>query len=327
MKIGIPKALMYYFYYPFWKTLFESLGFEVVTSDDTSKSILDIGVKEAVAEICVPMKVYTGHVLNLLDKNVDYIYIPRFVSLRKGIFMCPKFMGLPDMIKGLFDGIENKILTHNIVSKSTDISEFHNYTVFIDKLGVSRKDLKNALKKARDKWLEFRALNKQGYDINELLTSDKPKKYDGDITIGLIGYVYNVYDRFVNMDLLNVFRKLNIKVVTFDMMEERIIQRQLKKFKKNMFWEFTNMLLGTAYEFMERDDIDGIIHITAFGCGPDSILEPFLTIDSEKHKKPFMTLRIDEQTGESHVITRVEAFTDLIRIKKYKAEKTVEGVI
>lgn len=40
-----------------------------------------------------------------------------------------------------------------------------------------------------------------------------------------------------------------------------------------------------------------------------------------------MTLRIDEQTGESHVITRVEAFTDLIRIKKYKAEKTVEGVI
>lgn len=94
-----------------------------------------------------------------------------------------------------------------------------------------------------------------------------------------------------------------------------------------MFWEFTNMLLGTAYEFMERDDIDGIIHITAFGCGPDSILEPFLTIDSEKHKKPFMTLRIDEQTGESHIITRLEAFTDLIRIKKYNAKKTVEGVI
>jgi predicted nucleotide-binding protein (sugar kinase/HSP70/actin superfamily) len=75
MKIGIPKALMYYFYYPFWKTLFESLGFEVVTSGDTSKSVLDAGVKEAVAEICVPMKVYTGHILNLLDKNVDYIYI------------------------------------------------------------------------------------------------------------------------------------------------------------------------------------------------------------------------------------------------------------
>ncbi|MDK2794301.1 MAG: hypothetical protein PWP75_930 [Caldanaerobacter sp.] len=327
MKIGIPKALMYYFYYPFWKTLFESLGFEVVTSDDTSKSILDIGVKEAVAEICLPMKVYTGHVLNLLEKGVDYIYVPRFVSLRKGIFMCPKFMGLPDMIKGLFDRIEDKILTYHIVSKTLDISEFHNYTIFIEKFGIGKKDLKKALAKAREEWLKFRRLNKEGYDINELLTNNKPQKYDGDITIGLLGYVYNVYDRFVNMDIFSVFRRLNLKVVTFDMMDEKVIYKNLRNFRKNMFWEFTNMLLGTAYEFMKRDDIDGIIHLTAFGCGPDSILEPFLTIDSEKNKKPFMTIRIDEQTGESHIITRVEAFTDLIRMKKYKAEEKAKGVV
>jgi len=136
-----------------------------------------------------------------------------------------------------------------------------------------------------------------------------------------------VYDRFVNMDIFSVFRRLNIKVVTFDMMDEKVIYKNLRNFRKNMFWEFTNMLLGTAYEFMKRDDIDGIIHLTAFGCGPDSILEPFLTIDSEKNKKPFMTIRIDEQTGESHVITRVEAFTDLIRMKKYKAEEKAKGVV
>jgi len=333
LKIGIPKALMYYFYYPFWKTLFENLGFEVVTSDDTSKTILDVGVKESVSEICVPMKVFTGHFLNLLYKNVDYIYVPRFVSLSKGIFMCPKFMGLPDMIKGLFDNVDEKILTHNIISKDLDISNFNNYKSFINKFGIKKIDLKRALKSAQQEWIMFRKLNQSGYNLNELLSERQPQKINSDITIGLIGYVYNVYDKFINMDILNIFRKMNINVVTFDMIDEKLIRNRISKFKKHMFWEFTNILLGTAYEFMDRNDIDGIIHITAFGCGPDSILEPFLTIDSEMHKKPFMTLRIDEQTGESHIVTRVEAFSDLIRLKKYKdniknqAEEYAKGAI
>lgn len=333
MKVGIPKALLYYYYYPFWKVLFKELGFETILSDDTSKAILDSGVKKAVSEICVPMKVYTGHIINLLSKNVDYIYIPRFVSLSKGIFMCPKFMGLPDMIKGLFDGIDEKILTNSIISKNDDISGYRNYKSFIGKLGITKNELKYALKKAKDEWTAFRDLNKRGFDINELLNKDHPQKYDGDITIGLIGYVYNVYDRFINMDLLNVLRKMNIRVVTFDMLDEGLIRNKLKRFKKNMFWEFTNIIMGAAYHFMNMDEIDGIIHVTAFGCGPDSILEPFLAIDSEKNKKPFMTLRIDEQTGESHIITRIEAFSDLIRLKKHKngflnlKEYMEEGVV
>lgn len=333
MKIGIPKALLFYYYYPFWEAFFKELGFETVLSDDTSKVILDSGVKKAVSEICVPMKVFTGHIINLLNKGVDYIYVPRFVSIRKGVFMCPKFMGLPDMIKGLFDGIDEKILTNSIISNNGDISDYKNYADMISKLGKTKRELKYALKKARCVWEEFRDLNKKGYDINELLSKDNPQKYDGDITIGLIGYVYNIYDRFINMDLLNTLRKMNIRIITFDMLEEGLIQNQLKKFKKNMFWEFTNMIMGAAYHFMGMEQIDGIIHVTAFGCGPDSILEPFLAIDSEKNKKPFMTLRIDEQTGESHIITRIEAFSDLIRLKKYKnglsvkPKEYVEGVV
>ncbi|MGJ7044400.1 acyl-CoA dehydratase activase-related protein [Thermoanaerobacterium thermosulfurigenes] len=332
MKIGIPKALLYYYYFPFWDVLFKELGIETVLSEDTSKVILDLGVKKAVPEICVPMKVYTGHIINLLDKNVDYIYIPRFVSLSKGTFMCPKFMGLPDMIKGLFDDIDDKILTNSIISKDDDISDFKIYKDFIVRLGVSKYDLKKALKRAREEWLSFRKLNKKGFDINELLDEDTPQKYDGDITIGLLGYVYNVYDRFMNMDLINTLRKMNVKIITFDMLDEKLIKKYQSRFKKEMFWEFTNKIMGAAYNFMEMDIIDGIIQISAFGCGPDSILEPFLSIDSENAKKPYMILRIDEQTGESHILTRIEAFIDLVRIKKQKlkrvkVENTSEGVI
>ena len=37
MKIGIPRALFYYHFYPLWKVFFESLGFDIVISSETNK--------------------------------------------------------------------------------------------------------------------------------------------------------------------------------------------------------------------------------------------------------------------------------------------------
>ena len=78
MKVGIPRTLSYYTYYPMWKTFLEKLGVEVIISDPTSKQILDDGMREAVAD-AVPIKLYHGHVINLINK-VDYIFGPRMVS-------------------------------------------------------------------------------------------------------------------------------------------------------------------------------------------------------------------------------------------------------
>ncbi|MGM0421055.1 MAG: acyl-CoA dehydratase activase-related protein, partial [Bacillota bacterium] len=108
--------------------------------------------------------------------------------------------------------------------------------------------------------------------------------------------------------------------VTFEMIDDEVIDKELQEGfpDKKMFWEFTNKLAGAGYHFLKSDEIDGVIYITAFGCGPDSILGPFLDIDADEYNKPFMTLRIDEQTGESHLVTRVEAFIDLLRLQKDK---------
>ena len=90
MKIGIPKALLFYYYYPLWKVFFEELGFEVIISQNTTKELIDKGIKVSVPEICVPIKIFNGHVLELLDSNVDYIFIPRMMNIRKGEFFCPR---------------------------------------------------------------------------------------------------------------------------------------------------------------------------------------------------------------------------------------------
>ena len=47
MKVGIPRALLYYQYYPMWKTFFEELGALVLVSGPTSKATLAAGIERA----------------------------------------------------------------------------------------------------------------------------------------------------------------------------------------------------------------------------------------------------------------------------------------
>ena len=75
--VGIPRSLLYYKYLPLWKTFFEELNFEVLISEKTNTQIVEKGGRYAIDEICIPLKLYYGHVLDLMEKKVDYIFIPR----------------------------------------------------------------------------------------------------------------------------------------------------------------------------------------------------------------------------------------------------------
>lgn len=98
VKVGIPRGLFYYYFFPLWCDFFHNLGAEVVLSQPTNKKILNRGVSLAVDEACLPVKLFYGHVVDLADK-VDYLFLPRLVSTAQKEYICPKFMGLPDMIK------------------------------------------------------------------------------------------------------------------------------------------------------------------------------------------------------------------------------------
>ncbi|MCX5642886.1 MAG: acyl-CoA dehydratase activase-related protein [Candidatus Omnitrophica bacterium] len=99
--IGIPRGLLYYKYFPLWKAFFEKLNYRVVESEKTNTGTLKEGSRYAIDEICIPLKVYYGHVVNLTGKEIDYLFVPRYISITSGTYMCPKFLGLPDLIRGL----------------------------------------------------------------------------------------------------------------------------------------------------------------------------------------------------------------------------------
>ena len=100
-KIGIPRAISYYNNYPFYYGFFNTLGFEVILSDKTTTKLINDGCKYVVSDTCLPVKVYVGHVINLLDKGINTIFVPSIQSVAHKINNCTKIRGLPEIIRNV----------------------------------------------------------------------------------------------------------------------------------------------------------------------------------------------------------------------------------
>ncbi len=330
-KIGIPRTLAYFIYYPLWKTFFEELGHKVLLSPPTSKSILDKGVKEAVNDACIPVKLYHGHAAALAGK-VDYIFCPRLVSVRRhGDFgtetFCPKFLGLPDMLRLAMDDLPALIDSRVDLKKGKD--EIWRLAQEIGKLlGNSGERIKQAFNLARKQQDQYKRLLYQGMLPPEALSLMEkkipvPAKKKGAkekvLKIAVVGYPYLIYDPYINAGLLTILEKENVQVYTQDMLRERKMNRQAKNLPKSTFWYFSNRVIYGALHFMQRPEIEGIIHLTAFACGPDSMVDRLLEIESRRRNNcPYLSVTVDEHTGEAGVRTRIEAFIDMLRYRREK---------
>ncbi|MHB8124769.1 MAG: acyl-CoA dehydratase activase-related protein [Desulfitobacteriaceae bacterium] len=337
IKIGIPRAFFYYIYYPAWHTYFESLGCEVITSPPTTKEIIDLGVRDALAEACVPVKIFFGHVQKLKDK-VDYLFIPRVISMNGKTIYCPKFLGLPDMIRSAIPNLAK--LIDVTIDLRKDPLALHKAAINVAKdLGYSAWEGLSALHKAAQMHKRYVALLQKGVfpdkaipflllnnvDETQLTNSIFTKRIAATqipLKLAILGYPYIVYDSFINVNLFDKLREMAVEVVTMEMMDPQTLKKQRNKTVKRIFWTFSEMASRTAYHFFENDeDIDGILHVTAFGCGPDFIVDKLMEIEAKNRQRrvPFMSLSVDEHTGEAGIMTRIEAFCEMVRRRKEAA--------
>ncbi len=315
--VGIPRGMLYYDYYLLWKEFFNNLGIEVITSPKTNKDILNAGVHNCVDEACLPVKVFHGHVDYLKDK-VDYIFIPKFISIYNKEYCCPKHLGLPDMVKHNIDGLPEIIAPEiNLKKSSKDLKK----SVFYTGKYFTRnsKKISAAFDKAYKQFLEYNELISIGvipisavglYDEMNLKNKIQIEQYKAKIL--LLGHSYNIYDEYINMNIVNKLKKSGIKIITAEMVEEEKIRYCTSKLPKRMFWTHGQKIVGSAFALIEEKEIDGIIYVSSFGCGLDSVLIEFVERKAKEFKMPFTLLTIDEQTGEAGVNTRVEAFLDML---------------
>ncbi len=333
-KVGIPRALMYHYYYPMWKAFFDELDIEFKLSPNTNKKIINQGVKISVDDICLPFKVYYGHVLELKDK-VDYLFIPRFVSLGNNNYVCPKFMGLPDMIRANIKGLP-KIIEPVIdlrkgfmpVRKiAREIGDIFNKG-FWEVESAYRKAIKlqNKFEKIQTESITFDdAINivfNEDNKINKLSNLNKHTEDTGyseknKLKIAVLGHAYIINDNYISMDIIKHLRDMGLDVSTVEMYEHSSIEGAAALQSKKLFWYFNRKVMGTAYHLLsENSDIDGIVQVTAFGCGPDSLVKELVDIKGKRNNVSILNINIDEHSGAAGLITRLEAFVDLLERRK-----------
>ena len=322
LRIGLPQALLYYEFFPLWENFFENLGVEVINSGPTTKEILDLGVKSAISEVCFPVKVFYGHVMSLKDR-VDYLFIPRLVCVEKGAYFCPKFLGLPDMVKSSLSPLPPLIEPTIDIRKSDN--NFKNSFLAVGKLFTdnSKKIYQSFYEAQRS--LQLYLQSKENELDQKIISQQYNNEFSqGDLknslNIALLGHSYLIYDCFINLNLISKLKKIKINVLTAEMVKKKDIERQLKKLHKPIFWTLSKKTVGSALYFLEKK-IDGIIHLTSFECGEDSMIGEL--IRQESHKYPsvaYTEFVFDEHTGEAGIDTRTEAFLDMIiRRKRYES--------
>ncbi len=335
-KIGIPRALLYYKYYPLWKSFFEGLGYEVVTSGQTNQKILQSGIRRAIDESCLPVKVFLGHILDLIERGVNYLFIPRIESVERRHFVCSKFLGLPDIVRNCIKELP-LTLEVNI--------DFNRRFLYQSMFSLGWKLSKNPIKIHASYWWANKKqrvfekmvkLTRTPQEIIGLIETGKIKrlksnkdlnpvrnkanaaecKISNGVNIALIGHPYNVYDEFINLGIIKKLQHLGVNVLTQEMVPRQESHEAASGASGDLYWTYGKEILGATLYFTKKG-IDGIIFIISFPCGPDSLTVDY-AIRQVKDRVPILSLVIDEHQASGMIITRLESFIDLVKMRKRK---------
>lgn len=299
--VGIPRAMLYHRYAVLWQTFFQELGVETIVSGPTSRKVLEDGSDLAVDETCLSAKIFFGHVKGLVGR-CDYILIPRINTFGHQRDMCVRFRSLYDQARNTFRESSQKFLAYDL-DMEFGVDEETAFLELGKNLGFSKKEARKAYnaakKEERRDWKE--RLKKQ----EQLLRADGLK-------VLLAGHSYLLEDSYVGRAVTDLMKELEVIPIRADGVDrERALKRSLE-LSPTCKWELNRELLGGIAEY--RKDVDGIILISAFPCGPDAMVNEILT--RKLTDIPLLDLVLDSQSGTAGIETRLESFVDIIRFKK-----------
>jgi len=308
--VGIPRALSTHQMYPYWHAFFSELGFEVVLSDRTNKRFIHRGVETVASETCFPAKVMHGHVLSLLDKGVDYLFLPSMINVKRDNpdqdenYFCPYVQTIPYTVQAAIDfsQYKTKLLTPPVHFDRTKRQLLKVLAEMGKTLGVTKAQVSRAMDVAEKTQDEFKqALERRGQEALKMLTPEHP----GMI---IISRPYNGCDPGINLGLSDKLRDLGVLAIPMDFLP---INRPGENTEwDNMFWHYGQKIMRAA-EYVRRSPALNAIYLTNFGCGPDSFINSF--VKAKMGEKPLLILEIDEHSADAGVITRCEAYLDSLR--------------
>lgn len=289
-KVGLPLALNFYELIPFWKTLFNELGFETIISDESSRDIYYLGQHTIPSDtVCYPAKLTHGHIESLLNKNVDFIFYPCMsYNIDEGEsdnhFNCPVVAYYPELL------IANnpRLNSDNFIYPYMDLNREKNVTSvmyeILKKYGVKKPQVKQAVKKAFEKLADYR--NEIFNRGNQIISKARE---NGQKIIVLSGRPYHI-DKEINHGIQKLITSLGMAVVS----EDAVFQygHYPNPGVLNQ-WSYHARLYRAAQYVTTQPDMQ-LVQLVSFGCGIDAITTDEVREILESKGKLYTQLKIDE---------------------------------
>lgn len=287
--VGLPLALGFYEQLPFWHMLFTSLGFRVVISGESSREVYYKGQHTIPSDtVCYPAKLTHGHIENLLDKKVDFIFYPCMsYNIDEGgsdnHFNCPVVAYYPELLLANNPRLNNDNFVHPYI----DLNIRKNVIKVLGQ-ALKKYNIKGRIPAAVD--AAYEALERYQNDIaskaREIIEQARAEKRN---IIVLAGRPYHV-DKEINHGIHKLITSLGMAVVTEDSVAH--LARTPKLGVLNQ-WTYHSRLYRAAQYVTTQPDMQ-LIQLVSFGCGIDAVTSDEVRAILENSGKLYTQLKIDE---------------------------------
>ena len=304
-----------YHHYAFWQTFFAGLGWEVVLSPPTGRKTVEQGVRLAPSELCLPVKSFLGHVAALKDK-VDALFLPRIVCAkvaRDWFFGCPKAIALPDLTRAVFDSLP--VVVEPILDGQTGTDE-ESFRAAVSGMGC-RADIRSAWRSASGAAQAATQITRQrGSPLHMFGSATDDRTSSGrEVRVGVVGHSYLLFDSGLSLGVLDKIRQAGAQPVLVFPTADQVKDEARRESALNWYYELE--LLAAARNLLEVQKVDGLLLVASFACGTGAVTNELIQREAvHRHGVPTILVLLDEHTGEAGLVTRVESFVDLLRLRK-----------
>ncbi len=309
--VGVPRALLFYDLFPFWHRFLRELGVQVLLSDPTNAEIVTAAREYATAETCFPVKLLYGHVLDLLNKGVDWVFLPA-VMTREDLLpdhafnkCCPFIQAGPSLVAAAL----RERVSARLLSGPIDMRDPRERCRMLGELVRPWGCSARAVRAAVDAGLE--AQRQFFQDLRRVGAEYLADLRRWPVAAVLVGRSYNTCDDGLSMALPYQLRKLGVLPIPIDMLP--VDMGDLGAPFDNIYWRSGQAILAAARLVVQQKALEAI-YVTNFACGPDSFLLSFFR--HAMGHKPYLELEFDDHTAEAGVMTRCEAFFDSVRQRR-----------
>ncbi len=301
--IRMNRSFLVNSYYPFYRTFFDQLGYNLVLPDCVDQA----GVSQRGAPFCYPVEIAHGFLADMLNLQADFTFLPHVTGVPSGndetSCTCVFVQGEPYYMRSAFSELDDKRTLSPVIDFAKSSADSRkDFAAIGRQLGRSTKASSLAFDQAieaQEQWKK--KIKTLGQDfLNNL------EQHPDRTAIVLFGRPYNSFTPEANKGIALKFASRDVAIIPYDLLS---FDDQLLDSDSNMYWAMGNLLLQCAHFVADHPQLFGTF-ITNFSCGPDSfVITYFRDIMGEK---PSLTLELDSHTADAGLETRIEAFLDIV---------------